>query len=128
MNDNTITVSCGDGRRRVELTATFTGRGISALLTGGESPHVGGVVMCVPRPSLSGGAGTGCDTYVLPVPGHKDVLAAQPVAEMICRGAGQVTVVAGGIHIKNALAHELETLLRNSAEAARRLLEKYEAR
>ncbi|TLN09766.1 hypothetical protein FDZ74_11500 [bacterium] len=123
MRGKNITLAQGEGRLRVEISAAFTGNGISVLLTGGETPHVGGVVMCVPRPGLSG-EGTGCDSFVLPVPGHKDTLAAQPLAEMICRRTGQVTVVVGGIHIKNAQSHELDKLLQNSMEAGRRLIEK----
>ncbi|MFZ5640517.1 MAG: hypothetical protein ACOY4Q_07480 [Bacillota bacterium] len=123
MKGEGMTAACGEGRLRVEISAVFTGRGITALLTGGETPHVGGVVMCVPRQSLSG-EGAACDTYVLPVPGHKDTAAAQPVAEMICRRTGQVTVVTAGIHIKNAQSHELELLVQNSMEAGRRLVEK----
>jgi hypothetical protein len=124
MKGEGIYAAWGEGRLRVEISAVFTGNGISALLTGGETPHIGGVVMCVPRPSLSG-EGASCDTYVLPVPGHKDTAAAQPVAEMICRRTGQVTVVTAGIHINNAQGHELEQLLQNSMEAGRRLVEKF---
>lgn len=120
MNGKNVTTEWGEGRFRVELKATFTGDGITALLTGGESPHVGGVVMCVPRPSLTG-AGTGYDTYVMPVPGHKDTAAAQPVAEMLCRETGRVTVVVAGIHIDNAQGNELTILLENCLEAGRRL-------
>ncbi len=124
MSGYNITVTCGEGRCRVELSATVTGQGISALLTGGELPHVGGVVMCVPRPSLTG-EGTGCDTYILPAPGHKDTVAAQPVAEMICRRIGQVTVVVSGIHIEAALPHELACLMQNCEEVGRQLVENY---
>lgn len=123
MKGKNLTVEAGTGRYRVELAAVFTGDGITAQLTGGEAPHVGGVVMCVPRPSLTG-AGTGCDTYVLPVPGHKDTEAAQPVAELLCRGTGRVTVVVAGVHIENARQDELKILLENCLEAGRRLAEK----
>jgi hypothetical protein len=116
-----VSLSVGEGRHRVEITAVLTGDGVSVLITGGERPHVGAVVMCVPRNSLSG-EGISCDSWILPVPGHKDTEAAQPVAEMICRALGQTTVVTAGIHIDKAVGWELELLLDNCLTAARQLV------
>ena len=110
----------GEGRYRVEISAILTGNGISVLLTGGEKPHIGAVVMSIPRNSLSG-EGISSDSWVLPVPSHKDVEAAKLVAELICRSTGQVTVVTAGIHIARAEEWELDTLLQNCIQAAKQL-------
>ncbi len=117
----TVSAAAGDGRYRVEIVATLTGEGISALLTGGEQPHVGAVVLCVPRASLTG-TGISCDSWIVPVPGHKDAEVARPGAEMICRATGQITVVTAGIHIEQATAGELQTLLNNCTAALKQLL------
>ncbi|MHB8171382.1 MAG: prenylated flavin chaperone LpdD [Thermincolia bacterium] len=119
MND--IAIAIGEGRSGIEISATLTGEGVNILLTGGEKPHIGAVVMAIP------GSG-GCETRVLIVPPHRDVEAAQPVAKMICSALGQVTVVTAGIHINNAEKWEIEELLNNTREAARQLLIKIEGK
>ena len=116
-----LSSSAGEGRYRVDIAAVITGDGISVLLTGGELPHVGAVVISVPRNSLAG-EGVSCDSWVMPVPGHKDAEAARPVAELICRSTGQTTVVTAGIHINQAVSWELEALLNNCNTAAKQLV------
>ena len=44
----------GSGRTRVRLQLTAAGEDWQVLLTGGERPHIGAVVLAVPRPSLRG--------------------------------------------------------------------------
>jgi hypothetical protein len=117
----TVSTAAGVGRCRVEIAATLTGEGISVLLTGGEQPHVGAVVLSVPRSSLTG-TGISCDSWILPVPGHKDAEVARPAAETICRATVQTTVVTAGIHIEQATAGELQTLLNNCTAAVKQLL------
>jgi len=111
-----ITAASGEGRYRIEITAVLTGEGINVLLTGGEKPHVGAVVVCSPKDS-------GKDIWTAPIPGHRDAEAAGPVAELICSCTGQVTVVTAGIHIDKAEKWELEVLLKNVMEAAQGLVE-----
>lgn len=113
----------GAGRYRIDISAVNTGEGISVTLTGGEKPHIGGAVMCLPRKSITG-QGDGFDTWVLPVPGHKDTEAAKEVAGILCRKTGEKVVVAAGIHINQASSDEIATLLRNSVDAAEQLANK----
>jgi len=105
-------VSVGEDRLKIELSAVLVDNGINIMLTGGESPHIGGVVMALPRNSLTGD-GSSSDNWIIPVPGHKDVEAAKPVAERICRETGLITVVVGGIHIDQAQEWELKQILEN---------------
>lgn len=121
MTEQDIKVTYGEGRYKINLYCVVTCDGISVTLTGGERPHVGGVVLGIPRQSLSG-SGASCDKWVCPVPGHKDTEAAGIVAEMISAETGQVTVVVAGIHIDNARQDEIRKLVDNSMEAARLLL------
>lgn len=111
-----INVIKGDGRYRVEITAILTGDGISITLAGGEKPHVGGVVICLPD-----NVNNGFSTVDMTVPGHRDTEAARPVAEMVCRLTGEKTVVVCGIHIDDACSWEIDTLLQNCMEAARQM-------
>jgi hypothetical protein len=117
-----VKVTYGEGRYHIEISSVVTGDGISITITGGEKPHIGGVALSVPRRSL-GGEKVSCDTWVMPVPGHKDTEVAVPVAEMVSRETGRTVAVAAGIHIDRAEERELRTLVENSLAAAGLLLE-----
>ncbi|HEY8909331.1 MAG TPA: hypothetical protein VIM51_03490 [Desulfosporosinus sp.] len=102
----------GEGRCRISLILMDTGHGINGLLTGGGKPHVGGVVMALPRQSLSG-TGWSSDVYIMPVPGHKDVEVAQTVADSLSRGLRCPVVVTAGIHSDNLCSEELSQIIRH---------------
>ncbi len=117
-----VKVTYGDGRYRIEISSVITADGISITVTGGEKPHIGGVALSVPRRSL-GSDKVSSDTWVMPVPGHKDTEVAVPVAEMVSRKVGRTVAVAAGIHIDRAEEREIRTLVENSLAAARLLME-----
>ena len=48
-----VKLSYGEGRYIIYITAIITRDGISAIITGGEKPHVGGSALSVPRPGNS---------------------------------------------------------------------------
>lgn len=100
----------GEGRCRITLTLIDTGNGINGLLTGGEKPHVGGVVLALPRLSLSG-KGWSTDVYITPVPGHKDVSVAQTAAETIARAIHLPVAITAGIHSDNLGQEELHKII-----------------
>jgi|SRR5665648_21185 len=100
----------GEGRCQITLTLTDTGNGIHGLLTGGEKPHVGGVVLALPRPSLSG-KGWSTDVYITPVPGHKDVDIASTVAEMLARELRLPVAITAGVHSDNLCPEELGDII-----------------
>lgn len=100
----------GEGRCQVSLTLLDTGNGLNGLLTGGEKPHVGGVVLALPRPSLSG-KGWSADVYITPVPGHKDVYVARTVADTLARELRCPVVVTAGIHSDHLSAEEVNEII-----------------
>lgn len=118
-----VTVERGSGRHRVVLTATVTGKGIICALVGGEEPHLGAVVLSVPRPSLDDPGRISCTSSTLPLVGHKDDEAARPLAEMLARSTGCPVSVAAGLHINNAGAEDIETLKKNASDCGKKLLE-----
>lgn len=118
-----VKVTHGVGRYKVEIIAHMTSDGISVTIMGGEKPHVGGTALSVPRKSLAG-AHSSCDTWICPVPGHKDTIVASAVAETVCRRTGQTVAVVAGIHIDNADEGELRILVENSERATGELLKK----
>ena len=122
MAGDSIQVTVGENRYVVRLIANLTGRGINVMLSGGESPHIGAVAMCIPNEKEEGGA-QGIDTKLLPVPGHKDWLIAKSLAELIAKASGEVTVVSAGVHIDKAEPWEIDLLCRNCDSAGQRFLE-----
>lgn len=122
MDQNELKLTYGEGRYKIYILALITCEGISITITGGEKPHVGGTVLSVPRKS---GAGDhmSCDTWICPVPGHKDTEIAVKVAETVCRGTGQTVGVIAGIHINKAQQRELEILVDNAVMATRLLVD-----
>ncbi|MGQ9558855.1 MAG: prenylated flavin chaperone LpdD [Desulfurispora sp.] len=113
----------GTGKHTVYLMATVTESGIMIHLIGGEVPHLGAVVLSLPRPSRSNPERTSCTTSVLPLAAHKDELAAKMVAETITRQVSKPVTVAAGLHIKNATQKDIITLMQNSRDAALQLIE-----
>jgi hypothetical protein len=115
-------ISEGTGRYRVTLAYFFTERGLIAHLLGGEKPHVGGVVLSSPRQSLTG-SGVGCDSWVIPLPGHKDTVVGRKLAEALCAYLNQPVSLTAGIHIDNATDGDIAEISRNCDEILRRALE-----
>ncbi|MGI6119129.1 MAG: hypothetical protein ACOYIB_00885 [Desulfosporosinus sp.] len=99
----------GEGRCQITLMLTDTGNGFHGLLTGGEKPHVGGVVLALPRPSLSG-EGWSSDVYIMPVPGHKDVDLAKKAADILARELRLPVSITAGIHSDNLCSQELSKI------------------
>ncbi|WP_242833060.1 hypothetical protein [Desulfosporosinus acidiphilus] len=102
----------GVGRCQVWLTLIDTGSGLQGLLTGGEKPHVGGVVLATPRPSLRG-EGWSSDVYMTPVPGHKDVEVARTMAEILAQEILSPVSITSGIHSDHLNSEELDEIMRN---------------
>ena len=111
-----LTFSAGSGRTAVCLHLLRVGKDCQAVLTGGERPHIGAVVLAVPRPSLRGGE-LSCDCWVTPVSAHKDHLVAQSAAEKLCPAQNGVVSVSAGIHSDHSSEEELQDIRRNCASA-----------
>lgn len=109
-----LAFSSGSGRTAVCLRLLRVGKDCQVILTGGEQPHIGTVVLAVPRPSLRGGERS-CDCWVTPVSAHKDHLVAQSAAEKLCPALNGVVSVSAGIHSDRASEEELQTICRNCA-------------
>lgn len=118
-----LKLSYGEGRYIIYISAVITMDGISAIITGGEKPHVGGSSLSVPRPQ-NGEGKIHCDTWITPRPGHRDCEVAALVSRMICTDTGMTAAVIAGIHIDKAEKEEVNQLIENSREATRLLTKK----
>ena len=97
----------GNGRMALQVNLQNTGRGLNVLLTGGDSPHIGSVVLALPRSSLKKDGSKSADSYIMPVPGHKDQLLAQPIAEALTIATGLPCVVTAGVHSDDMTQDEI---------------------
>lgn len=116
------TYSYGEDRYRVTGIISYTSDGILVQLIGGETPHIGSVVLTQPRPSLANPENLSVTSSVLNLLMHKDDQVAKPVAEMLAKNLNQVVVVAAGIHVDNASINDLEILKNNTLLVAQQLL------
>lgn len=114
----------GSGRFQVDLTVIDTTNGLVCVIIGGESPHLGGVALAVPRQSMSG-IGVSADIWLSPVPGHKDIYVAQEIAQLLSISLNVNVSLSVGIHIDNATAREIRIINENCLEAAKNFLKQY---
>ncbi len=96
--------SVGKGKHRVWFTKHEELNGdLVYVLGGGESPHIGGVVLQVP----------GEEARILNVTGHYDHHVLIPMAEEASKKYRTRVVVIGGVHVDNATKEDIDILVKN---------------
>lgn len=115
----------GGGKYRVTASVFSTGEGLIVHLLGGEKPHVGAVVISVPRPSLTGDGSISCTTSTLPLVGHKDDIAAKPLAEALCKLTKENVVVVSGIHLNHAGPEDIKKLQQHVRSVTEDILQQF---
>ena len=83
------------------------GKDCTICVWGGDTPHVGSVVMSTARPSLTG-SGVGVTSSVLNGIGHKDEYVARKFAEAAAEKFVCTAVCSGGIHIDDITPAQLQ--------------------
>ena len=95
------------------------GNDYTLCVWGGDTPHVGSVVMSVARPSLNS-ADVSVTSSVINGIGHKDEFVARKFAEAVAKRKNCTAVCTCGIHIDNITKEQLLAV----ETAGERLLEK----
>lgn len=95
------------------------GKDCTLAVYGGDTPHVGSVVMAAARPSLTGD-GISTTSSVINCPGHKDEVIARLFAEEAAKTNRCTVVCTCGIHVDRLTPEQLALV----QTAARRLLGK----
>lgn len=85
---------------------------------GGDRPHIGCVVLAVPRRSLTGDGSRSSTSSVLNLTGHKDELLCRKIAETVCAATGRVTVCTGGFHCDGMTGAQIKEVLEAGKRAA----------
>lgn len=83
------------------------GKDCTICVWGGDTPHVGSVVMSTARPSLTG-SGVGVTSSVLNGIGHKDEYVARKFAEAAAEKFVCTAVCSCGIHIDDITQNQLQ--------------------
>jgi len=83
------------------------GKDLSVAVSGGERPHIGCIILAVPRPSLRDDGKISCTSSVLNVTGHKDEVVCREIAETLCRKYHCTVAAAGGFHVDNMTVEQI---------------------
>lgn len=99
-------ITSGEGKYKVFLEKKELDGDILYILSGGEKPHIGGVVICEP----------GQESKIIKLGSHHDFVVLIPIAERACTKYNKTVVALGGIHIDNAKKEEINIILKNCKE------------
>ena len=91
----------------IKLDIYPAGEDIVAVLTGGETPHIGCAVLAVPRLSLSGNGENSSTSSVINMTGHKDEILCRRIAESLSVHYGVAVTCTGGIHLEKITAEQI---------------------
>ena len=96
-----------------ELTIEINpvGEDIFILIRGGDKPHIGSVVLAIPRPSLRDENKISCTSSVINITGHKDEKICRYVAEIFCKRYNSVVVCTGGFHVDNLTPAQIQEVI-----------------
>lgn len=107
--------------RSIQANLTQAGEDLVIVVTGGDKPHVGSIVLAQPCDSNRNGV----SSCVLTIPPHKEEAIARPIAEAVSLASGHVTVVTAGIHEERLDAEGIGVFLRLADQMASELAEKF---
>lgn len=95
----------------IRVLVTRLGTDYNIVVQGGGKPHVGSVVLAVPRPSLRCDGSISVTSSVLNVTGHKDEAVCRYLAEQTAKKKNTVVVCAGGFHIDGITEEQIQEVL-----------------
>lgn len=93
-------------------------------LCGGDRPHIGSVVLSIPRPSLTGSGEVSVTSSVLNVTGHKDEQICRYLAEQIARCQNAIVVCTGGFHVDDITEEQIGEVLAGVEDICREIKER----
>jgi hypothetical protein len=121
-----VTVHVARGAVALTAVACRAGRDLSVTLTGGDSPHIGCVVIARAHPAQDDPGRTTVTCSVVSHPPHREEALARPVAERLARRLGATVVVAAGVHVKGLTREGIAAYVGLAAPLAARLVARLE--
>ncbi len=108
-------ISTDTGKYHISLEDHHIGPHILLILSGGEQPHIGGIVISeLNKPS-----------QIIKLNSHLDHLILQPLAEHASQHYNTTVVATGGIHIDNATKADIARIIKNCNTLTTRFLKKH---
>lgn len=96
---------------RIKVRITKAGADYSILVTGGEKPHIGCVVLALPRPSLTGDGSISVTSSVINVTGHKEEAVCRLLAEKTAKKKQGIVTCTGGFHVDGITGEQIREVL-----------------
>lgn len=94
----------------LEANVLKMGNDLLVSVTGGNKPHIGCVSVTLPRPSSYNPKNVSATTSTINLPGHKDDVVANYIADAVCKKVNATVVVACGIHIDAIQPEEIDII------------------
>ena len=95
------------GRHTIILDSQFIGEDVLVTIYGGDEHHIGGISVAYPTRSHYREATT-ISLNSITLPGHKDYVLANELAEKISSALDRVVTVVVGIHMDHATKEEIK--------------------
>ncbi|MEE8110299.1 MAG: hypothetical protein V3T44_04640 [bacterium] len=92
----------------IRLEARWQGADLAVRLYGGVRPHIGSVVLAVPRPGLQDSSRMSATASVLNRPGHQDERPARRLAESFASRLRTNVAVLSGIHYEDLTGEQIQ--------------------
>lgn len=94
---------------RVEFTCL--GKDYLITVQGGQCPHIGCVVLALPRPSLAEKTRMSATSSVINREGHKDEAICRLLAEALAIKKESAVVCTGGFHVDNITPEQINEVM-----------------
>lgn len=107
--------------KEIKMLGTFIGSDVTVVFSGGDDPHIGGVVLAMPykshgKPSAAFSS--------ISVPCHKDEIACRQLARLFSLRFNRITVVSGGVHYDDLTAEGIQMVEDALSVMAERLMDR----
>ena len=119
-----IQVSAGVGKYRIDAEVICIGEDILVSVWGGTKPHIGSVVISIPRKSLKDPNVISTTSSVFNCTGHKDEAIARLLSENIAAALNRLTIVTAGFHIDTINKNGLRSVSNNAKKLSFIILKK----
>jgi hypothetical protein len=104
-------ISSGEGKYQVWLEQHLVGTDLLFILGGGQLTHIGGVVIAEPNKQIQ----------TIRFSNHYDYQVLNIIIESARKLYNNTIVVLGGIHIDNATKEEINIIIQNCKDLAKKL-------
>ena len=110
---------------KVTMRLIKVGEDYCVVITGGDKPHIGCITLSCPRNSLKNDNTVSATTSVINVLGHKDDEVGRRVSHRLSAAFNKNVAAVCGIHINNAKADDIKTVLEITDELTERIVDYY---